>query len=103
MEMTLICIFLGIIALAEWVCCYFNFKAAKRVDVINNLQKSLNNQAEQLIIVNRQLQDERETYKQNRTLMLSEIAALKLELEKAKKAGYVIETPGMNDTIEVSL
>ena len=102
MELTLIAIFLGIIALAEAICAVIAIKNKTMTNAIENMQQSLLNYQKANTMLTEQLNNERKTYVENRKLMTVEIGRLKQELQRAKDEGFKVR-PELEQEVEVEV
>ena len=109
MELTLITIFIGIMALAEVTCAIVALKNKTVAKNVANMQESLLNYQKANTMLTEQLHqerttylNERTTYENNRQLLTTEIALLKQELQRAKDEGFKVR-PEMETEVEVEL
>lgn len=102
MELTLITIFIGIMALAEVTCAIVALKNKTVTKTVANMQDSLLNYQKANTSLTEQLREERKTYANNRQLLTTEIAILKQELQRAKDEGFKVR-PELETEVEVEV
>ncbi len=102
MELTLITIFIGIMALAEVTCAIVALKNKTVAKNVANMQESLLNYQKANTMLTEQLHNERTTYANNRQLLTVEIGLLKQELQRAKDEGFKVR-PELETEVEVEV
>ena len=102
MELTLITIFIGFMALAEVTCAIVAIKNKTVAKNVENMQESLLNYQKANTLLTEQLSNERKTYANNRQLLTVEIGLLKQEHQREKNEGVKVR-PELETEVEVEV